>query len=329
MFNSINKKRYSYNLIGDYMSIFFENDIIKTNLIYNYNLMISNINSLKKKYPFLKVGKIGKSVLNRLIPYIKIGIGKKQVLYQSAIHANEWITALLSMKFIENFGKAYSEDKNIFGYRAKDLFTDCSLYIIPMMNPDGVDLVTGCFSEDEKEYRNAKIISDKYLKIPFPRGWKANINGVDLNLQFPAGWEKSKKIKFSQGFTSPSPRDYVGKRPIFEPEAIALYDFTNKKNFRLTISFHSQGKVIYWRYLDYLPEKSLEIAKEFSKISGYELDDTPFVSSFAGYRDWFIKKYNRPAFTVEVGAGENPLPILQFNDIYSEIEGIFVLGTIL
>ena len=311
------------------MSIFFENDIVKNNLIYNYNLMILNINSLKKKYPFLKVGKIGKSMLNRPIPYIKIGIGKKQVLYQSSIHANEWITALLSMKFIENFGKAYSKDKNIFGYRAKDLFADCSLYIIPMMNPDGVDLVTGCIRKGEKEYRKPEMISKKYSNIPFPSGWKANINGVDLNLQFPAGWEKARKIKFSQGFTSPAPRDYVGKEPLLEPEAIALYNFTNKNDFSSTISFHSQGKVIYWRYLDYLPEKSLEIAKEFSNISGYELDDTPFISSFAGYRDWFIKKHNRPAFTVEVGVGENPLPILQFNDIYSEIEGIFVLGMIL
>ena len=311
------------------MGIFFEDEVVKTNLIYNYNLMISNINSLKKKYPFLKVGEIGKSVLNRPIPYIKIGIGKKQVLYQSSIHANEWITALLSMKFIENFSKAYSEDKNILGYRARNLFNDCSLYIIPMMNPDGVDLVTGRFRKYEKEYRKTKMISKNYSNISFTSGWKANINGVDLNLQFPAGWEKAKEIKFSQGFTSPAPRDYVGKEPLLEPESIALYNFTNKNYFRLTISFHSQGKVIYWRYLDYLPEKSLEIAKQFSKISGYELDETPFISSFAGYRDWFIKKYNRPAFTVEVGVGENPLPILQFNDIYIDIEGIFVLGMIL
>lgn len=162
------------------MNIFFENEIIKTNLIYNYKLMISNLDSFKKKYQFLSVGVIGKSVLNRSIPYVKIGNGKRQILYQSSIHANEWITALLSMKFIENFAKAYSNDKNIFGYRAKDLFNDCSLYIIPMMNPDGVDLVAGYFREDEEEYKKAKKISKKYPKISFPNGWKANINGVDL-----------------------------------------------------------------------------------------------------------------------------------------------------
>ena len=43
-------------------------------------------------------------------------------------------------------------------------------------------------------------------------GWKANINGVDLNLQFPAGWENAKEIKYSQGFNKPAPRDFVGYR---------------------------------------------------------------------------------------------------------------------
>lgn len=308
------------------MNIFFEDEIVKTNLTYNYYLMISNISLLKKKYQFLKVGTIGNSVLNRKIPYIKIGTGKKEILYQSSIHANEWITALLSMKFIENFAKSYISDEKIFGYRAKYLFENCSLYIIPMMNPDGVDLVTGYFRKNEKEYKNAKKVSENYSNILFPSGWKANINGVDLNLQFPAGWKKAKKIKYLQGFTNPAPRDFVGTLPIIEPEAVALYNFTIKNNFRLTISFHSQGKVIYWRYLNYFPKNSFEIANKFSKVSGYELEDTPTSASFAGYRDWFIEKFNRPAFTVEVGLGENPLPISQFNEIYRDVEGIFVLG---
>lgn len=308
------------------MNIFFDDEIVTTNVMYNYYLMISNINLLKKKYQFLKVGTIGNSVLNRKIPYIKIGTGKKQILYQSSIHANEWITALLSMKFVENFSKTYIMDEDIWGFRAKNIFKNCSLYIIPMMNPDGVDLVTGYLKKDGKKYIKAREISEKYTKIQFPSGWKANINGVDLNLQFPAGWKKAKDIKFLQGFTNPAPRDYVGTLPITEPEAIALYNFTIKNDFRLTISFHSQGKVIYWKYLNFIPKNSFEIANKFSKVSGYELDETPTSASFAGYRDWFIEKYNKPAFTVEVGLGENPLPISQFNEIYREIEGIFVLG---
>lgn len=59
------------------------------------------------------------------------------------------------------------------------------------------------------------------------------------------------------------------------------------------------------------------------------MEDTPFASSFAGYKDWFIQNYNLPGYTIECGFGNNPLPISQFNTIYAENEGILVLGAIL
>lgn len=117
---------------------------------------------------------------------------------------------------------------------------------------------------------------------------------MDLNLQFPANWEKAKEIKFEQGFTSPAPRDFVGSAPLVAPEAIALYRFTLSHNFRLILAYHTQGRVIYWRYLDFLPPASYYIGEHFANSSGYELENTPFASSFAGYKDWFIQNYNLP-----------------------------------
>ena len=65
-----------------------------------------------------------------------------------------------------------------------------------MVNPDGVDLVNGVLRNDR--YKNETLkISARYPDIPYPNGWKANIAGVDLNLQYPAGWDEAKKIKYS------------------------------------------------------------------------------------------------------------------------------------
>ena len=304
-------------------------DIIKTNTIYTYDKMQNNIKDLKERYRFLETGNIGYTVLGKPIPFIKLGNGKKEVMYNGSIHANEWIVSLLLMKFVENFCKAYTENLNIFGYNAKMLFNNVSIYIIPMVNPDGVDLVTGAVKKTSSIYKNYQYIANSFPEIPFPNGWKANFNGVDLNLQFPAGWLKARKIKFSQGYDKPSPRDFVGDGPLTEPEALAIYNFTLIHDFRLILTYHTQGEVIYWKYNNYLPKDSRYIGLRFSEASGYKLDLTPSESDNAGYKDWFIKRYNRPGYTIEAGLGENPLPISQFDKIYKDNIGILVLGAIL
>ena len=152
---------------------------------------------------------------------------------------------------------------------------------------------------------------------------------MDLNLQFPAGWEQAREIKYSQGFTSPAPRDFVGYGPLTEPEALSIYNFTLSHNFNLVIAYHTQGKEIYWDFQNINPPRGLEIANQFANASGYSVENVPFNSSFAGYKDWFIQDYNKPGYTIEAGIGTNPLPISQFNQIYNDNLGILILGAVL
>jgi g-D-glutamyl-meso-diaminopimelate peptidase len=108
-----------------------------------------------------------------------------------------------------------------------------------------------------------------------------------------------------------------------------MVEFTDSNDFSLILAYHSQGEVIYWKYLNYFPPRSLQIAYEFSSVSGYEVEETPIESGYAGYKDWFIQEYNKPGYTIEVGKGINPLPISQFPEIYKDNIGILTLGAIL
>ena len=303
--------------------------IVQTNINYTYEIMKSDIYKLNVTYPFLQVQNIGFSVLGKQIPIIRLGRGSKEVFYSASFHANEWITSVILMKFIEDYCISYLNNSNLYGYNIRNLFKNVSIYIIPMVNPDGVNLVTNAYETNSNIYRSFQNISSNYPSIPFPSGWKANFNGVDLNLQFPAGWEQAKSIKYSQGFVSPAPRDFVGFGPLTEPESLAIYNFTISHNFSLVISFHTQGQEIYWNFQNLNPPRGLSIGTRFANASGYTLANVPFNSSFAGYKDWFIQDYNKPGYTIEAGIGQNPLPISQFKEIYNDNIGILVLGAVL
>ena len=92
------------------------------------------------------------------------------------------------------------------------------------------------------------------------------------------------------------------------------------------LAYHTQGNVIYWKYLNFEPEGSRALAERFAAVSGYACEDTPYASGFAGYKDWFIQNFDRPGYTIECGLGENPLPLSQFESIWNANLGILTLG---
>lgn len=311
--------------VGTKIYIPFSFNLVSDEVDYTSTLLDFIIEGFEVRYPFITVESIGKSVMGKDIPYIKIGEGSTSVFYNAAFHANEWITTPVLLNFIEEYANAYAMGTPLHGENPRQLYYDYSLYIVPMVNPDGVDLVNQVLNNMSYELQ-ARTIASNYPDIPYPSGWKANINGIDLNLQFPAGWEQAKDIKYAQGFTSPAPRDYVGEGPLTAIESLNVYNFTLEHDFKLILAYHTQGNVIYWKYLDYEPEDSRRIADYFSKVSGYLAEETPTESGYAGYKDWFIQDYNRPGYTIEAGMGINPLPMSQFSQIYTDNIGILLGG---
>lgn len=302
--------------------------IVKTDVPMTYDLCEETILKLVAKYAFLRTEVLTETARGRNLRTLVIGNGPRKVIYSGAWHANEWITTPLLLKFVEDFAEALMAGGKIGGVNAGDLAAKVTVYTVPMVNPDGVDLVTGAIKPGEPTYESAARIGAGFPAIPFPDGWKANLNGVDLNLQFPAGWLRAREIKFLQGFNRPAPRDYVGRAPLTQPEAKAMAGYTEYIDPDLVLAYHTQGKEIYWTFMDYDVPGARELGEKFAQVSGYRLSEPAPNSSYAGYKDWFIKEFRKPGYTVEAGSGTNPLPIEQFDEIYRDNLGILVAAAV-
>ncbi|MDR0531898.1 MAG: peptidoglycan-binding protein [Oscillospiraceae bacterium] len=313
---------------GEQIVIPYNRLVVPTDIRWCSSLLELVLDGIAKRFPFVEISSIGRSVLGHPIWQASIGTGPVRVGYNAAHHANEWITTPVLMKFLEQYASGVAHGGNVGGVEYERLFRHYTLDIVPMVNPDAVDLVTGALGKETAAYRMCKEIADGFPDIPFPEGWKANIEGVDLNLQYPAGWEKARQLKYARGFNRPAPRDYVGPAPLSAPESAAMHQRALQADYQLILAYHTQGKLIYWKYNDYNPAGSAELARRMQSVSSYLPAETPDYSSSAGYKDWFIQQYNRPGYTIEAGQGKNPLPLKQFDQIYNDNFGILLLGMI-
>ena len=298
--------------------------IVKTDVPMTSRLCEDTILELVKTYPFLRSEVLTETELGRNIRTLVIGNGRRRVIYSASHHANEWITTPVILKFVEDYARVLRDGGEIFGIPAGDLAARTTIYTVPMVDPDGVDLVTGVIRPGQVAYDWARQISDDFPFIPFPEGWKANLKGVDLNLQYPAGWLRAREIKFTQGFNKPAPRDYVGRAPLNQRESRALAGYTEYIDPDLVLAYHSQGEEIYWTFREYEVTGARELGERMAAVSGYQLAEPAPESSYAGYKDWFIQNFRRPGYTIEVGKGSNPLPLTQFDQIYRDNLGILV-----
>lgn len=317
----------NYLQIGERIRVPYGISVVPTDADYTYDILQRNVTALKALYPFIETGVVGQSVLGRNLYYIRLGQGPNQVFYNGAHHALEWITSPLLMKFAEDFARSYALGQRLSGYTPSDIWNQSSIYIIPMVNPDGVDLVLNGLSPANPYYGD--LIRWNNGSTDFSADWQANNRGVDLNHNYDAGWQESKAGEAALGITGPGPTRYSGPYPVSEPETRTVVDFTRNHDFRLVLAYHSQGQVIFWNFQNMATQQAREIGEALARVSGYTLEEASGIASYAGYKDWFIKEYRRSGYTVEVGLGKNPLPISQFDEIYSDNLPLLLLASVI
>ena len=299
------------------------NKIVKS-VDYDYIAMKKAIDAMCCRNSVLQQFTIGKSCAGRDITALKIDSGTEYVLFTAAFHGSEHITSNILLLFLEEFIYAYTHNRSLAGINVRKALGNRGIIFVPRVNPDGCEIsihgALGCGKEAGNIY--------KMCKGDFTH-WNANLRGVDINHNFDAGWQELHNLERKSGILGPAPTRFGGEKPHSEPETVALVNLCKEYNIHHALALHSQGEVIYWNYNGYETETAKRMAEIMAATSGYALDVPIKLATGGGFKVWFIAHYLRPAFTVEVGSGRNPLPITDAVKIYGDIREMLTISAIM
>ena len=297
--------------------------------MYTYQKMESDIELLKQRYEGVTSDSIGTTTDGRNLYRIVIGSrdAKKKILVVGAIHAREYITTPLVMRQIKEM-----LDKREDGDKSLD---EICIEYVPMVNPDGVTIsqsgINGLNKEESKKKLQEIIDSwsewglkenqDKYNW--FLNKWKNNLNGVDINHNFPTqGWPNRADSR-----KRPCNEFYKGASAGSESETQYLITLVNNENFDAVLNYHTQGQIIYWSNqhasADVLA-KDRAMADIVAAYTGYKLvaPEADGSKYGTGFKDWLDWEKGIPNVTVEVGIGTSPVPETQIESIWQQNTGV-------
>ena len=154
-------------------------------------MQAQRLERLKRRYPFVYTRELTKTAGGRSICAVQLGLGDTKVLLTGGHHANEYITSMLCWELIEGYMEAVECGGSFGGKNAAALFENAMLYVVPMVNPDGIDLVTGAITPDEPEYRAARHCGG-LSGAAVPVGLEGESAGRRSEPQLPGGMGTSK-----------------------------------------------------------------------------------------------------------------------------------------
>ncbi|MGM9680700.1 MAG: M14 family zinc carboxypeptidase [Eubacteriales bacterium] len=258
---------------------------------------------------------IGESVLGRKIPMLTVGSGEHACLFVASHHGMESITSAVLLGWLWKM----LEEREVRGEEPKT--HNCTYRVIPMLNPDGVDL---CIHGQSAPRLAGREDAAKWLKTICPDGhfsfWQSNARGVDLNHNYDASFAAYKRLEQKQSIAA-GPTRYSGDYPESEPETRALCRLIRQQREHLSavISLHSQGREIYWTSGGFALPGGFECAIRFAHLCGYTLSEPAGMAAYGGLTDYLLTALRLPALTVECGRGKNPLPMSDLPVILEEL----------
>lgn len=267
------------------------------------------------RYSGLRRVVIGHSLLRREIPALVVGeTADLRVLMVAAMGGQEWLATLCALRLCEEMCSHLRADLPLCGVSLTRGLRGRQVWFVPLINPDGVEIARyGSGAAGAYAATAARMGADT------PGLWQGNAHGVDINLNFNAGWTEMQALAQKSGKN-------CGEHPESEPETRALTDLCRRVSFRHVVTLHTQGEEIDWNPT---PPQSRIMAKVLSAVSGYRMVDPAESTSCGSFRDWFTHRFARPALALRLGKGDDPLPLREFEAIYAKAREMLLLSLLL
>jgi hypothetical protein len=205
---------------------------------HDYAETITEINQAVASFPAIASKRVlGKTYQGRDIVAVKISdnVGtdeaEPEVLYDANHHAREHMTAEMALYLLRQYTSGYASDT-----RVRNIVNSRELWIIPMVNPDGVeyDIATGSYRSWRKNRQ--------------PNSGSSYV-GTDLNRNYGYRWGC---CGGSSGSTSSE--TYRGTAAFSAPETRVIRDFVNSRvvggvqQIKAAIDFHSYSELVLWPF---------------------------------------------------------------------------------
>lgn len=288
----------------------------ETDAVYSYRDMKRDLKELAQKYPDqVQLESLGKTADKRDIYCLRMGNPQadRQILVQGCLHAREWLNCQVLMKMLERYLKAY-ETGTYKGKTYSEIFDRVAVYVIPMVNPDGVTISQYGIGKIRDKALRAKL--KKMSRQESYARWKANARGVDLNRNFPALWGRKKERK------GPASERYHGKKAAGERETQAVIRLIKRlPGLKACLNYHSRGEIIYWGAKGTGKQRTAayRLARTVKNMSGYRLvDESKTYGAGGDLERYLIAKRKLPYVCVETGREEAPLRHSSFKSIYNK-----------
>lgn len=286
-----------------------------TRQIYSYADMLEDLQVLSEIYPDVISYEFGDTTSQgRRIPILRFGgaDATRQIMVTGSIHAREYMSSQLVMAMVEHYASGY-DSLQFEGVPVKDIFDCIALFIVPMANPDGVEIaqrgVEGAVTDEAKRWVAEQMQEEDYDQI------KANANGVDINRNFGNGFGKGRWAR-----RQPSFYFYSGPHAFSEVETRLLMRVSKQHEYLCFLNYHSKGNNVFYGCKNAkksVNAEALRISNIIKKHTDYPLFGPNTAAPCGSWADEVEVDYDRPSATIEIGT-QNPVPIEEFQGIFSK-----------